>query len=66
MWDQLGNGCLAFLDVCVHPNTGRILSEARSAVVWERARQVEHRYLDVLGDMLANAAAEGIIETSRP
>ena len=66
MWDQLRNGCQAFLDVCVHPNTGRILIEARSAVVWERARQVERRYLDVLGDMLANAAAEGIIETARP
>jgi len=53
MWDQLRNGCQAFLDVCVHPNTGRILIEARSAVVWERARQVERRYLDLLGDMLA-------------
>ena len=66
MWDQLRIGCQAFLDVCVQPNTGRILVEARSALVWERARQVEHRYLDVLGDMLASATAEGIIETARP
>ncbi|MDR3650595.1 MAG: hypothetical protein P4L20_16005 [Acidimicrobiales bacterium] len=34
--------------------------------MWERARQVERRYLDLLGDMLANAAAEGIIGTARP
>jgi AcrR family transcriptional regulator len=66
VWDQLRNGCQAFLDVCVHPNTGRILVEARSALVWERARQVERRYLDLLSDMLAHAAAKGIIETARP
>jgi AcrR family transcriptional regulator len=66
MWDQLRNGCQVFLDGCVHPNTGRILIEARSALVWEHARQVERRYLDLLGDMLANAAAEGIIDTARP
>jgi AcrR family transcriptional regulator len=66
MWDQVRIGCQAFLDACVHPNTGRILIEARTALVWERARQIERRYLDVLGDMLANAAAEGIIETTRP
>jgi AcrR family transcriptional regulator len=66
LWDQLRTGCQAFLDVCARPNTGRVLVQARAAVSWERARQIEGRYLGLLRDALAGAAAEGIIETTGP
>ncbi len=66
LWDRLRAGCQAFLDVCARPNTGRVLVQARTAVSWERARQVEGRYLGLLRDALGGAAAEGIIETTGP
>jgi AcrR family transcriptional regulator len=66
VWDQLRAGCQAFLAVCVRPDTRRVLIEAPAAVGWERACQVEGRYLGLLRDGLAAAAAEGIIDTASP
>jgi AcrR family transcriptional regulator len=66
LWDHLRAGCQAFLDVCGKPNIRRVLVEAPAAVGWERARQIEGRYLGLLRDRLAVAAKEGIIDTADP
>ena len=65
-WDLVRTGCQAFLDQCIERNTGRILNEATAAVGWERAHEVEGRYVGILAATLGAAAAEGVITTESP
>ena len=48
------------------PMPRRVLVEAPAAVGWERAREVEGRYLGILRDGLTAATKEGLIETEDP
>ncbi len=66
LWGHLRGGCQAFLEVCGRPDPRRVLVEAPAAVGWERAREVEGRYLGILRDGLTAATKEGLIETEDP
>ncbi len=65
-WDLVRSGCQAFLDQCMEPDTGRILNEATAAIGWERAHEVEGRYVALLATMLGAAADQGVIAAENP